>query len=90
MIAARSPKLDDDDQRAEQHRRDNRDRVGLEQVGRHAGTVADVVANVIGNNTRVAWIVLGNAGFDLADKVGADVGALGEDAAAKPGKDGNQ
>ena len=32
-------------------------------------------------------IVLGNAGFDLADEVGADVRALGEDAAAKTRED---
>jgi hypothetical protein len=39
---------------------------------------------------RVAGIVLGNAGLDLADQVGADVGALGEDAAAETGEDRDQ
>ena len=64
--------------------------IGLEQVGRHAGAVADIVADVVGDDGRVARIILGNAGFDLADQVGADVGALGEDAAAETGEDGDQ
>ena len=38
----------------------------------------------------IAGVVLGNAGLDLADEVGADVRALGEDAAAKPGEDRDQ
>ena len=70
----------------QQHRRDERDRVGLEQVGRHAGVVADVVADVVGDHGRVARVVLGDAGLDLADQVGADVGALREDAAADAGR----
>ena len=65
-------------------------RVGLEQVGGHAGAVADVVADVVGDGRRVARIVLGDAGFDLADEVAADVGALGEDAAAETGEDRDQ
>ena len=75
---------------AEQHHRDRGDRVGLEQVGGHAGAVADVVADVVGDHRRVAGIVLGDPGLDLADQVGADVGGLGEDAAAEPGEDGDQ
>ena len=67
---------------AEDDRRDERHLVGLEQVGGHAGAVADVVADVVGDGRRVARVVLGDAGFDLADEVGADVGRLGEDAAA--------
>ena len=77
-------------QAAEQHRRDDGDRVGLEQVGGHAGAVADVVADVVGDHRRVARVVLGNAGFDLAHQVGADVGALGEDAAAQSREDRDQ
>ena len=38
----------------------------------------------------IARIVLRNAGLDLADEVGADVGALGEDAAAETGEDRDQ
>ena len=64
--------------------------IGLEQVGGHAGAVADIVADVVGDGRRVARIVLGNAGLDLADQIGADVGALGEDAAAETGEDRDQ
>ncbi len=52
------------------------------------GHVADVVADVVGDGRRVAGVVLGDAGLDLADEVGADVGGLGEDAAADAGEQG--
>ena len=67
---------------AEDDRRDERDLVALEQVGGHAGAVADVVAHVVGDGGGVAGVVLGDARLDLAHEVGADVGRLGEDAAA--------
>ena len=79
-----------DHQGAERHGRDQRDGVGLEQVGGHAGAVADVVADVVGDHRRVARVVFRNAGLDLAHQVGADVGALGEDAAAQPREDRDQ
>ena len=69
---------------AEDQRGDQHDRVRLEQVGRHAGAVTDVVADVVGDRRGVARVVLGDALLDLADQVGADVGGLGEDAAADP------
>ena len=75
---------------AEDDRGDERDLVALEQVGRHAGAVADVVADVVGDRGRVARVVLGDARLDLADEVGADVGGLGEDAAADAQEQGQQ
>jgi hypothetical protein len=72
--------------RGEGDRGDDRAGVGLEQVGAHAGDVADVVAHVVGDGRRVAGVVLGDAGLDLADEVGADVGGLGVDAAADTGE----
>ena len=77
-----SGKIDVERGDAEDDRGDERDLVALEQVGGHAGAVADVVAHVVGDGGRVARVVLGDAGLDLADEVGADVGRLGEDAAA--------
>ncbi len=76
--------------RGKHHRRNNRHGVGFEQVRRHTRAVADIVADVIGNRGRVARIVLGDAGFDLADEVAANVRTLGEDAAAETGEDGDQ
>ena len=72
------------------HRGADGDDIGLEQIGGHAGAVADIVADVVGDHGRVAGIVLGDSGLDLADQVGADVGGLGEDAAAETGEDRNQ
>ena len=74
----------------EDDRGDEGDLVALEQVGGHAGAVADVVADVVGDGRRVARVVLGDAGLDLADEVGADVGGLGEDAAADAQEQGEQ
>ena len=75
---------------AEDDRGDEGDLVALEQVGGHAGAVADVVAHVVGDGGRVAGVVLGDARLDLADEVGADVGGLGEDAAADAEEQGEQ
>jgi hypothetical protein len=75
---------------ADQHGGHGGDRIGLEQVGGHTGTVTHVVAHVVGDGGRVAGIVFGNPGFDLAHQVGAHVGTLGEDTTAQTGKDGNQ
>src|SRR4029450_6932868 len=56
----------------------------------HAGALASVCPDVVGNDPGVARIVFGNAGFDLADEVAADVSTLGEDAAAETGEDRDQ
>ena len=61
--------------------------VGLEQVRGHARAVADVVAHVVGDHRWVARIVLGDIRLHLADEVGTDVRALGENAAAKARED---
>jgi hypothetical protein len=63
------------------------DDVRLEQIGGHAGAVADIVTDVVGNDRGVAGVVLRNAGLDLADEVGTDVCRLGEDAAAEARED---
>ena len=75
---------------AQDERGDDGDHVGLEEVGGHAGAVAHVVAHVVGDGGRVAGVVLGDAGLDLAHQVGAHVGRLGEDAAADPHEQGEQ
>jgi hypothetical protein len=75
---------------AEQHGGDQGHRIGLEQVGRHAGAVTDVVADVVRDHGRVARVVLRDAGFHLAHQVRTDVRALGEDAAAQSREDGDQ
>ena len=79
-----------EEDRGEHHRRDHGHRVGLEEVRGHAGAVADIVADVVGDRGGVARIVLRNARLDLADEVAADVCALGEDAAAETGEDRDQ
>ena len=79
-----------EEDRGEHHRGDHGHGIGLEQVRGHAGAVAHIVTDVVGDRGRVARIVLGNASLDLADEVGADVGALGEDAAAETREDRDQ
>jgi hypothetical protein len=70
----------------EQHGGHRRHGIGLEQIGRHAGAVAHVVAHVVGDDRRVAGVVFGNSGFHLAHQVGTDIRTLGEDAAAQRAK----
>ena len=75
---------------AEQDHRYGRDRVGLKQIGRHAGTVADVVAHIVGDRRRVTGVILGDARLDLALEVRANVGGLREDPAAESREDRDQ
>ena len=56
--------------------------VAFEEVGGHAGAVTHVVAHVVGDGGGVARVVFGDARFDLANEVGANVGGLREDTAA--------
>jgi hypothetical protein len=79
-----------EEDRGQHHGGDDGHRIGLEQVGGHAGAVADIVADIVGDRGRIARIIFRNAGFDLADEVAADVGALGEDTAAETGEDRDQ
>ena len=86
----RGLRLPREEDRAQYHGRHHRNRIGLEQVGGHAGAVAHVVAHVVGDDGGVARVVLGDPGLNLPHKVGADVRALGEDAAAQAGEDRDQ
>ena len=61
---------------------DQRHGVRLEEIGCHAGAVADVIADIVRNRRGIAGVVFGNALLHLADQVGADIGGLGEYAAA--------
>ena len=70
----------------ENHGRNGRHHIGFKQVGGHAGAIADVVANVVGDRCGVARIIFRNAGFNLAHHVAANVCTLGEDAAAETGE----
>jgi hypothetical protein len=56
--------------------------IGLEEVRSHAGDIADVVPDVVRDHGRIAWVVLRDAGLDLAHQIGTYVRGLGEDAAA--------
>ena len=66
--------------------RDDGANIALIQVRTHTGHIAHVVTYVIGDNSGVAGIVLGNTGLNLAHQIGAHIGRLGEDAAAHAGK----
>ena len=79
-----------DEQGAQHHGGADGDHVGFEQIGRHAGAIADVVAHVIGDHAGVAIIIFIKAELVLADHVGAHIGRLGEDAAAQTGEDGDE
>ena len=70
------------DRGSDRDRRDHRSAVAFEDIRAHAGNVADIVADVVCDHTRIAWVVFGDAGFELTHEVGTDIRAFGEDAAA--------
>jgi hypothetical protein len=72
---------------AKQHGGDQGDRIGLEQVGGHAGAIADVVAHVVRDDRRIARVIFRDTGLDLAHEIRTDIRTLGEDAAAQTGED---
>ena len=67
-------------QSPEQHGGDHGDGIGLEEIGRHARAVADIIAHVIRDDGGIPGIIFRDPGLDLADQIRADIGALGEDA----------
>ena len=69
---------------SERRGRQNRTAIAFVKVGSHTGHVAYVVAHVIGYRCRVARIVFGDAGLDLADQIGSDVGRFRIDTSADP------
>ena len=71
---------------AQDHGADVLRRGGFEQVSASAGAVANVIADEIRDDRGVARVVLGDARFNLTDKVGADVGRFRVDAAAELGE----
>ena len=72
---------------AERRRREDRAAVGFVEVGAHAGHVTHVVAHVIRNRRRIAWIVLGDSRLHLTHEVRADIRRLRVDAAADARKE---
>lgn len=55
---------------------------GAKQIGAHTSDVTHVVTHVVGDDTRVTGIVLGNSFLHLADQVCADISGLGVDTTA--------
>ncbi len=72
------------------HGRDDGHLVGLENVFGHPAKVAHVVTHQVGDDGRIARVVLGDASLDLAHQVGAHVSGLGIDAAAHAHEHGQQ
>ena len=69
---------------------DDGDFIRLEDVCRHTGAVAHVVAHQVGDDGGVPGVIFGDTGFNLAHKVRAYVGGLGEDTAAHPHEERKQ
>ena len=69
---------------------DDGDFVGLENVRRHAGTIAHVVAHQVGDHRWVPRIIFWDPGLHFAHQVGAHIGRFGVDAAAHPHEERHQ
>ena len=63
--------------------------IRLKQVSAHSGHITYVIPHVIGNDGRVAGIVLGDACLYLTYQVGAHISGLGIDTSAHTGKQGD-
>src|SRR5690606_24981419 len=59
-------------------------------VGGHSGAIADVVADVICDGGGVSGVVFVEVALNFADKICADVGGFGVDAAAEARKDADE
>ncbi len=70
--------------------RDDGDLVGLKDVGGHPGAVANVIPHQVGDDGRIAGVILRDPDLHLPHQVGPDVGGFGVDAAADPHKEGQQ
>ena len=79
-----------EEDRRQNHRGNNRHRIGFEQIGRHARAIADIVTDIVRNRCRVAGVIFRNTGFDLTHEIGANVRALREDTAAETREDRDQ
>jgi len=76
--------------RNQDHGRNDGHGIGLEQICGHTGAIADIVADIVSDHGRVAGVILGDTRFNLTNKVRTDIGALGEDTTAQTRKDRNQ
>src|SRR5579883_988278 len=72
-----------EDCHAKDHRADVFGRGRFEEISTTPSAVTDVVSHQVGDHRSVTGIILGDVRFDLADEVGAHVGSLGVDTAAK-------
>ncbi len=61
---------------------DDRDFVGLEDIGGHTGAIADIVTDEVCDHGGIAGIILRDASLDLANEVSANIRGFGEDATA--------
>ena len=70
----------------EGHCGDDSTDIALKQVSTHTGDIADIVADIVSDNSGVTRVILGDACLDLTDEVSTDIGCLGVDTAADTGK----
>jgi hypothetical protein len=76
--------------RSQHHGCNQSHRVGFKQVCRHAGTVANIVTDIVRDGCGVARIIFWDACFNLTNHIAANVCTLGEDTAAETRKDRDQ
>ena len=69
---------------------DEADGVGFKDIGGHAGAIADVISDVIGDGGGIPRVIFFELGFEFADKVGTDIGGFGVDAPAQTSEDADE
>ena len=63
--------------------------VGLKEIGSHSSDISNIVSNIVGNHSRVARIILGDARLNLSNEIGTNVSCLGVDTTGNTGKESN-
>ena len=77
-------------ERSHENRADQADRVSFENVRRHAGAIAHVIADVVRDRGRVPRIVFFEIALDFAHEIGAHVGGFRVNAAAESREDADE
>ena len=75
---------------AKYHRCQNSSYIRTKKIGTHTGNITDVITYVIGNGSRVTWIIFRNACFYFTNQVGTYIGSFCIDTAAHTGKKCNR
>mmetsp|Transcript_7661 Transcript_7661/g.28706 ORF Transcript_7661/g.28706 Transcript_7661/m.28706 type:complete len:524 (-) Transcript_7661:804-2375(-) len=63
--------------------------IRLEQVTSHTSNISHIVTNIVGNNSRVSWIIFRNSSLNFSHQISAYISCFGKDTTSYTSKQGN-